>query len=420
MHLSVHQTTIAFAILLLFVVCVIPPQLLAAGLTLKPSPVWFGATDVRQVESASVTLTNTSSSSVYVSKVSVTGSQFRLSGLTAPFSVAARKTKQFSVIFHPTIKGSFDGKVSIWRKGVSLPLVLSLHGNGVTGSLVASPPSESFGTVALGTRKTINEVLTNRSSAAITIAKVSVVGSGFRVSGLSIPSTLAVGQSYTFSISFSPQVAGSQPGSVSISSNAANSSLRIGLAGTGGSGARLALGTSTLNFGNVAVGSNKSLSGVLIASGGSVRISSASSSSTEFSLRGISLPLTLAGGQRIPFTVQFAPRLAGAAAGRIVFNSSAQNTPAVQNLAGAGGSSSRHRVVLQWKPSTSIVSGYNIYRGTSSGGPYSKINPDLNLSTSFVDDSVQSGKTYFYVLKAVNGKGAQSQYSSQVKATVPY
>src|SRR4051812_6418457 len=228
MHLSVHQTTIAFAILLLLFAGVIPPQLLAAGLTLKPSAVWFGATDVRQVESASVTLTNTSSSSVYVSKVSVTGSQFRLSGLTAPFSLAARKTRQFSVSFHPTIKGSFDGKVSIWRKGVSLPLVLSLHGNGVTGLLVASPLSQSFGTVALGSRKTLNEVLTNRSSAAVTITKLSIVGGGgFRVSGLSVPRILGVGQSYTFSISFNPQVGGKQAGSVSVLSNAANSSLRV-------------------------------------------------------------------------------------------------------------------------------------------------------------------------------------------------
>ena len=419
MHSSVHQTTIAFAILLLLVACLVPPQMFASGLSLKPTAVWYGAAHVGQVESASVTLSNTSSSNLYISKISVTGPEFRLSGLSAPSTVAARRSRQFSVSFHPTIKGSFDGKVSIWRKGVSLPLVLSLHGNGVTGSLVASPLSQSFGTVALGSRKTLNEVLTNRSSAAVTITKLSILGGGFRVSGFSVPRILGVGQSYTFSISFNPQVAGKQAGSVSVLSNAANSSLRVALAGTGASGTRLGLGTSSLNFGSVAVGSSKSLSGVLIASGGSVRISSASSSSTEFSVRGISLPLTLASGQRIPFTVQFAPRLAGAASGRIVFNSSAQDTPAVENLAATGGSSSQHRVVLQWKASTWAVSGYNIYRGTSSRGPYSKLNSGLNVSTSFVDDSVGSGKTYFYVINAVNNNGRQSHYSNEVKATVP-
>ena len=238
MHSSVHQTTIAFAILLLLVACLLPPQMFASGLSLKPIAVWYGAAHVGQAESATITLSNESSSNVYISKISVTGSQFRLSGLSAPSTVAARRSTQFSVSFHPTIKGSFDGKVSIWRKGVSLPLVLSLHGNGLTGSLAASPLSQSFGTVALGSRKTLNEVLTNRSSAAVTITKLSIAGGGFKVSGLSVPKTLAVGQSYTFSISFNPQVGGSQAGTVSVVSNAANSSLRVALAGTGGSGAR--------------------------------------------------------------------------------------------------------------------------------------------------------------------------------------
>lgn len=417
MHLSVYRTSTAFAILTFLVAWI--PQVCAAAVTLKPDAVWFGATNVGQTKSANVMLANTTSSTIYVVKVSVTGSQFRQSGLTAPFSLAAGRSRQFSVSFHPAMKGSFDGRVSIWRKGVSTPLVLSLHGQGVTGSLVASPLSQSFGTVALSGRKTVSEVLTNRSSAAVTITKLSVAGSGFSASGLSVPRTLAAGQSYTFSISFSPKIAGSQTGSLTVYSSAPNSSLKIGLSGTSGSGTRLSLGTSTLTFGGVPVGSSKSLTGVLIASGGSVRIASVSSSSTEFSLRGISLPVTLANGQRVSFTVQFAPRLGGAASGKIVFNSSAQNTPAVANVSGTGGSSSQRRVVLQWKSSTSSVSGYNIYRSTISGGPYSRINASVNASTSFVDDSVQRGRTYFYVIKAVNSKGWQSRYSNQVKATVP-
>ena len=417
MHLSVYRTSTAFAILTFLVAWI--PQVCAAAVTLKPDAVWFGATNVGQTKSANVMLANTTSSTIYVVKVSVTGSQFRQSGLTAPFSLAAGRSRQFSVSFHPAMKGSFDGKVSIWRKGVSNPLVLSLHGQGVTGSLVASPLSQSFGTVALSGRKTVSEVLTNRSSAAVTITKLSVAGSGFSASGLSVPRALAAGQSYTFSISFSPKIAGSRTGSLTVYSSAPNSSLKIGLSGTSGSGTRLSLGTSTLTFGGVPVGSSKSLTGVLIASGGSVRISSVSSSSTEFSLRGISLPVTLANGQRVSFTVQFAPRLAGAASGKIVFNSSAQNTPAVANVSGTGGSSSQRRVVLQWRSSTSSVSGYNIYRSTMSGGPYSRINASVNASTSFVDDSVQRGRTYFYVIKAVNSKGWQSRYSNQVKVTVP-
>jgi fibronectin type 3 domain-containing protein len=63
--------------------------------------------------------------------------------------------------------------------------------------------------------------------------------------------------------------------------------------------------------------------------------------------------------------------------------------------------------------------GYNVYRGTTSGGPYSRVNSALESSTNFVDGSVLAGKTYFYVVTAVSGSGSQSGFSNQVKAIVP-
>src|SRR5262249_31769287 len=86
-----------------------------------------------------------------------------------------------------------------------------------------------------------------RKCSAITITKLSVPGGGFSFGGLTVPKTLAVGQSYTFSISFTPKIKGTQAGSLLVSSNPTNSSLKIGLAGSGGSGTRLSLGTSSLN-----------------------------------------------------------------------------------------------------------------------------------------------------------------------------
>jgi len=63
--------------------------------------------------------------------------------------------------------------------------------------------------------------------------------------------------------------------------------------------------------------------------------------------------------------------------------------------------------------------GYNVYRGTVAGGPYSKINTALNPTTAFVDNSVQAGQTYYYVTTAVDGSGLESPYSNQVKTTIP-
>jgi fibronectin type 3 domain-containing protein len=60
-----------------------------------------------------------------------------------------------------------------------------------------------------------------------------------------------------------------------------------------------------------------------------------------------------------------------------------------------------------------------VYRGTTTGGPYNKINSSLESSTVFGDANVAAGKTYFYVVTAVDGGGTESGFSNQVKAIIP-
>ena len=89
-----------------------------------------------------------------------------------------------------------------------------------------------------------------------------------------------------------------------------------------------------------------------------------------------------------------------------------------QTLSGTGTAAPQHSVALSWSPSASSVVGYNVYRGTTSGGPYSKIT-SMNADTTFVDSLVQSGQTYFYVTTAVDGSGKESGNSNQTQAVIP-
>jgi hypothetical protein len=76
-------------------------------------------------------------------------------------------------------------------------------------------------------------------------------------------------------------------------------------------------------------------------------------------------------------------------------------------------------VQLNWQASTSSVSGYNVYRGTTNGGPYSKLNGGLITALTYTDSSVTASTTYYYVTTAVNSAGEESGYSNQASAQVP-
>jgi hypothetical protein len=79
-----------------------------------------------------------------------------------------------------------------------------------------------------------------------------------------------------------------------------------------------------------------------------------------------------------------------------------------------------HIVTLSWMPSISPnIAGYNIFRASVSGGPYTQINPAIVPTVSFSDNNVQAGQTYYYVTTAVDVGSIASVYSNEAPATVP-
>jgi HYDIN/CFA65/VesB-like, Ig-like domain/Abnormal spindle-like microcephaly-assoc'd, ASPM-SPD-2-Hydin len=286
------------------------------------------------------------------------------------------------------------------------------------GTITASSSSIGFGNIQVGSSRTQYETLTNSGNSTLTISQATVTGAGFGLSGLSLPLSLSKGQSITFSVRFTPKTGGNVSGAIAVFSNASNPNLAIALAGTGVPAGRLTSSASTLNFGGVAVGTSKSVTATLTATGSSVTISSATSTSAEFSLSGLSLPKTIAVGQSVSITLTFKPKSSGTASGSISLASNAANPSVVETLTGSGTAAS-HAVSLRWNPSTSAVVGYNVYRSSTSGGPYTKVNPILEASTNYVDSSVLGGKTYYYVSTAVKSGGAESQYSNQMQAVIP-
>jgi len=386
-------------------------------LSASPSSINFGTAGNNVTQLAA--LTNTGTASVTVQQISASGSGFAVSHAALPWTLASGQSATFSISFTPTAGSTSSGSVSIVSNAYDSTLSIPLTGAGASaGILSANPTSNSFGSVQVGSSASQYQSVTNSGGSNVNISQANVSGSGFSISGLSLPITLTPGQSYTFSTVFAPTSSGTASGSIAIVSDASNSSLTIALSGTATASGQLLLSPTTLDFGSITVGQNKSLTATLGASGSSVTVSSASTSNPEFSLNGVSFPMALAAGQSAPVSVTFTPQSSGTASGSISFSSNASATLVVEALTGTG--VAQHQVQLSWGASSSSgVTGYNVYRGGVSGGPYTKINSALVVGTTYSDSSVQAGKTYFYVTTALNGSGTESAYSNQVQATVP-
>lgn len=80
-----------------------------------------------------------------------------------------------------------------------------------------------------------------------------------------------------------------------------------------------------------------------------------------------------------------------------------------------------HSATVSWTASTSTVAGYNVYRATTSGGPYTKLNTSLITTTTYSDSStIAAGQTYYYVVTAVDSSNNESAYSNQAQGITPY
>ncbi|HZQ20918.1 MAG TPA: choice-of-anchor D domain-containing protein [Terriglobales bacterium] len=394
---------------------------IAAGqLSASPSTAAFGNVTIGNQLSVSETVTNTGGTSVSISNVAISGTGFSLNGIAAPVTLAAGQSTSFTIVFVPQSSGAASGNVTLTSNAANPTLAIPLTGSGITpGQLTNNPATAAFGSVNVGNQQSLTETVTNTGGTSVTISQIGITGTGFSLSGISAPKTLAAGQSTTLTVTFAPQAAGTASGSVTVSSNAPNPTLTIPLSGTGTSpqSTQLSVSPATLALGSVTVGSSGNGSGTLTATGGSVTVTAASTNNSAFTVGGLSLPVTISAGQSVPFTITFSPQATGSASATLTVTSNAQPSTTTEALTGTGTAPASHSVNLSWTASTSSdVAGYNIYRAPYSGscGSFSKINSVLNTSTVYTDSTVANSTSYCYATTAVDTSNDESSYSNIV------
>lgn len=401
---------------------VIPASAATAEMQLSSTAINFGSTYVTLFKSTNLTIKNSGSADLVISKATASG-PFTHGTMDLPRTIEPGDSISVTLWFHPVSVGKATGTLSISSNASTTAATVALSGTGLAQTMSLTPSSVNFASVNVGSTATQTETLKNTGTTSLDVYKTSVSASVFTLSGLSLPSLLAPGKSISFTLKFAPQSAGTISGSASISTSM-EGSLTASLTGTGVAATTtrtLVANPTSLAFGSIDIGSTATKSVSVENTGNSsVSVSGVTMSGSGYAATGISSNETLAAGTTTPITVVFAPTAAASSSGDIQISSNASNSPLTIALSGTGVQTTQNSVALSWTASTSSVAGYNIYRSTVSGGPYTTLlNSSLVTGTTFTDTNVQAGTTYYYVVVAVNSNGVESSDSNQASATVP-
>jgi Abnormal spindle-like microcephaly-assoc'd, ASPM-SPD-2-Hydin/Transmembrane protein 131-like N-terminal len=397
----------------------------ASELTMQPSAAYFGSVWVGRTHSINATLKNSGTTAITISGDTLTGSGYSVNGLKLPKTLNGGQTLAFTIEFSPTKTGNMAGSLRVMSNAENSTLTVPLYGDGVTsqalGYATASPMIAQFGNVPVGTENTEIIDVKNTGEHSFSIASVTESGTGFLVSGISTPVSVAPGNNARFTVGFLPKSAGSASGSVNIKSTASDSQLTIVLSGTGvGSSQQLTVTPANIAFGSVNVSGSTTQQITLKNTGNSnIAISSDTVQGSGLHITGVASGTSLTPGQTAVISVEFAPTAAGSVVGAVTITSNATDGTVSVPVTGTGVAAT-HAVDLQWQASSSSgVVGYDVYRSTVSGGSYGKLTSSPVAGTSYSDTSVSSGVEYFYVVTAVNSNGTESTFSNQVATTIP-
>ena len=206
----------------------------AAKISIVPSAIDFKAVVVGQKNSQTVKITNSSSQSVNLGSLHVSGSGFSLSSVKAPVLLAAGSHIELSVVFAPPSAAGHSGALVISGPDLKAPVSIPLSGEGekAAAALAISPASVNFGARAIKTSTSQSVILTNTGNISLSISSVSVANPVFSVSGISKGVTLSPGQKLEFQVWFHPTASGKAAATISLDSSAGATPVTLAVAGS--------------------------------------------------------------------------------------------------------------------------------------------------------------------------------------------
>ena len=260
--------------------------------TFSPTSIDFGSIQAGSTKTMSTTLTNTGTSDLLISAISITASVSTTPNPytesdncpRSPTAIPVHGSCTVSISFAPA---SWEGfpyfYVSVQDNAVSSPQSLQLSGAAYSGIVSLSPSSIDFGNVNIGQTVTQNVVLTNTDTLPLYISGIGFGGTenGTTTQTNDCPSSsssLPAGASCTITISLTPAYPAPISISLFISDSGKGFTQSIPLSGTG-IGPTALLSPPYLSFGTQTVGT--------VSSGLNVKITNFGNAGLTFSSIGI-------------------------------------------------------------------------------------------------------------------------------------
>ena len=208
------------------------------SVALSPQQISFGnqAINIPSSPPVLVTLTNEGSAALAIQEITV-GQGFAQTNNCGTQLAAGGSTCTVQVTFTPTQAGQQTGEVSITDNAAGSPHYITLTGSGVlaAGSLSVSPSSLTFAaqpvTITSGPQTVL---IVNNGTLAVNITNIAATGFFEQTNTCgTLPLTLNVGASCQVNVTFTPNGSGNYTGTLTVTSDAANSTATVNLSGTG-------------------------------------------------------------------------------------------------------------------------------------------------------------------------------------------
>jgi hypothetical protein len=407
----------------------------APGASVSPTSLSFGSRSVATTTTPqTITLANSGNATLTITSLAVTGTNASDFAQTnnCGNSVAAGANCTIRVTFTPSARGARTATLSVVDNASAGPQTVSLSGTGtpqaaenaIAPAVSLSATNLSFASQSVGTTSTAQTItLANSGNVTLSITSFAVTGTNATdfAQTTSCGNSVAAGANCTIGVTFTPSATGVRTATLNVADSASGSPQTVSLSGTGIAPA-VRLSPNNLSFVSQPVGATSTTQTITLANSGSATLTITSLAVTgtnasdfvETHLCGSSI----AAGAYCNIVVLFRPSAAGVRTAALSVTDNAKGSPQTVSLSGTGS----HDVILSWTASaTPGVIGYNVYRGTTSSGESSTpLNPTPIDGTTYLDQNVTPGATYYYYVTALAANGVtQSANSNEAAATVP-